>query len=428
MRLSSYFLPILKETPAEASIASHRLMLRAGMIDQNAAGIYTWLPLGEKILMKLDKIIHEEQEKIDCYRMIMPTIQQAKLWQESGRYDDYGLEMLRMVDRHDREMLYGPTHEEVVTDIMRKHLTSYKQLPKRVFQIHWKFRDEIRPRFGIMRGREFYMKDAYSLDEDKERAEATYNDFYDCYLRTFKRMGLDVIPLQADPGAIGGDLSHEFHVVAETGESAIFFDKNILKVSNENWNRQGLAPFYATAEETHDPKNCPVKEEDLIQKRGIEVGHIFYFGTKYSQSMGLHLAGPNDTKITPHMGSYGIGVGRLVPAIIEAFHDEQGIIWPKQVAPFMVGLLNICPKKENVTTYCNDLYTTLHNAGIDTLYDDRDERPGVKFATQDLIGTPYQVIIGEKCLEKGEIEVKDRATGERQYMTQDALLNMLKAC
>jgi prolyl-tRNA synthetase len=423
MRLSNYFLPTLKEIPAEAQIASHRLMLRAGMINQTTAGIYSWLPLGLKVLQNIERIVAEEQDRIGCHRVLMPTLQPASLWQESGRYDDYGKEMLRIKDRHDRDMLYGPTNEEVITDIMRQYLKSYRQLPQTLYQIGWKFRDEIRPRFGVMRGREFLMKDGYSFDLDYEGAKETYKKIFESYLVIFRRMGLTAIPVRADSGAIGGDLSHEFQIVAPTGESAIYYDQSYDSFAPQDMTFDKLQSLYAAADEKHDPDNCPIPNDRIKTARGIEIGHIFYFGTKYSKAMNLEVVGPNGEPIIPEMGSYGIGVSRLVGAIIEASHDENGIIWPESVAPFQIGLVNAKIGDEKLDSLANDFYQKLNNQGTEVLYDDRAERPGVKFSNMDLIGLPWQVIIGNKTAEHGTVEVKNRRTGERNDMSLDECLN-----
>lgn len=422
MRLSQYFLPTLKETPAEAQIPSHRLMLRAGLINQTTSGIYTWLPMGEKILKHLDQIVAEEQDRIGCHRITMPTIQPAHLWQESGRYEDYGKEMLRIKDRHEREMLYGPTHEEVITDVVRQYVNSYRQLPLCLYQIHWKFRDEIRPRFGVMRGREFYMKDAYSFDLDMESARRSYEKMYNAYLKTFARMGLKAIPMSADSGAIGGDLSHEFHVVADTGESAIYYHRAFENITEADYSMEKLSKLYAVSDEKHDPANCPIHADQLISRRGIEVGHIFYFGTKYSKSMNLKVTGADGKPVYPEMGSYGIGVSRLVAAIIEANHDEHGIIWPEQVSPFRIGLID-AKNDAQTQAISEQLHERLNNAGISVLYDDRSERAGVKFSDMDLIGVPWHVIVGGKTLTNGTVEIKNRRTGEREDLSIDDILN-----
>lgn len=423
MRLSNYFLPTLKETPAEAQIASHRLMLRAGMINQTAAGIYSWLPIGLRVLQNIERIVAEEQDKIGCHRVLMPTLQPASLWQESGRYDDYGKEMLRIKDRHERDMLYGPTNEEVITDIMRQYIKSYRQLPQTLYQIGWKFRDEIRPRFGVMRGREFLMKDGYSFDLDYQGAKETYKKIFESYLVIFRRMGLTAIPVRADSGAIGGDLSHEFQIVAPTGESTIYYDMDYDSLTAEELTFDKLQSLYAAADEKHDPSNCPISNDHIKTARGIEIGHIFYFGTKYSKAMKLEVAGPNGETIIPEMGSYGIGVSRLVGAIIEANHDDSGIIWPETVAPFRVGLINAKTGDEKLDSLASDFYQKLNNQGTEVLYDDRAERPGVKFSNMDLIGLPWQVIVGNKTAEQGTVEVKNRRTGERSDMSMESFLN-----
>ena len=434
MRLSQYFLPLLKETPKEAQIASHRLMLRAGMIQQSSAGIYSWLPLGKKVLDKIADIVRQEQNRAGALEIMMPTIQPAELWQESGRYDDYGAEMLRIRDRHERDMLYGPTNEEQVTDIFRAHVRSYKALPLNLYHIQWKFRDEVRPRFGIMRGREFLMKDAYSFDTDAQGARAAYNRMFVSYLKTFARMGLTAIPMEADTGPIGGDMSHEFIILAETGESGVYFHKDWLNadlVTQVNYD-EDLQPvidrftsLYARADEMHDPDQCPVPADELMSLRGIEVGHIFYFGEKYSAAMGASVAGPDGSNKPVHMGSYGIGVSRLVGGIIEASHDEKGIIWPRAVAPFDVAVVNLKVGDDTCMTCADDLYATLQAAGADPIYDDRDDRPGAKLAAMDLIGIPWQIIIGPRGMDNGVVEVKNRRTGEAVEVSPDSALTMV---
>ena len=429
MRRSEYFLPTLKETPAEAQIVSHRLMLRAGLVRQSSAGIYTWLPMGLRVLKRIERIVREEQDRAGAQEILMPTIQSADLWRKSGRYDDYGQEMLRIRDRHDREMLYGPTNEELITDIVATELHSYKELPKNLYHIQWKFRDEIRPRFGVMRGREFLMKDNYSFDLDYDGARHSYNKMFVAYLRTFARLGLRAIPMQAETGPIGGDLSHEFVILADTGESEVFCDKSLLELDPpgddvdydadllplvEQWTR-----FYAATDNKHDADACPVPAEKLVQARGIEVGHIFYFGTKYSARLGATVQGADGERVALEMGSYGIGVSRLVGAIIEASHDKAGIIWPDSVAPFAVGLLNLKPGDAACDKVCEGLSATLRRAGLEYLYDDRDERAGVKFADMDLIGLPWQVVVGPRGAAAGKVEVKRRDTGERQDHTID---------
>jgi prolyl-tRNA synthetase len=423
MRLSVYFLPTLKETPAEAQIVSHRLMLRAGMIRQSSAGIYSWLPLGLRVLRKVEQIVREEQDGAGCQELLMPTVQPAELWRESGRYDDYGQEMLRITDRHGRDMLYGPTHEEVITEIFRSYIKSYRDLPKNLYQIQWKFRDEVRPRYGVMRGREFLMKDNYSFDLDVAGAERSYDNMYAAYLKTFARMGLRTIPVKADPGAIGGDMSHEFHVLAETGEGKVFYDAAFDELTLEGGEAEldRLKPLYAAADEKHDPECCPVAADRLRQARGIEVGHIFYFGKKYSEPMGAVVAGPDGRPITVEMGSYGIGISRLPAAIIEASHDEAGIIWPETVAPFKVGLVSLKVGDDQCDRTSEAVYAALGRAGVEVLYNDRDESPGAKFAEMDLVGLPWQVIVGPRGLQAGTVELKERRTGARQHLSVESV-------
>lgn len=426
MRLSRFFIPLIKENPSEAAITSHRLMLRAGMIRQTNSGIYSWLPLGLKVLKKIENIVREEMDKAGAVEILMPTIQPAKLWQESGRYDDYGKEMLRIVDRHENELLFGPTAEEVVTDIFRKNVKSYKSLPLNLYNIQWKFRDEIRPRFGVMRGREFLMKDAYSFDLDKESAKNSYEIMYEAYLKVFKRMGLTAIPVRADNGAIGGDLSHEFQILAETGESQIYYDKKFDDlITQDEIDTNEMRKLYAAADEMHDKDNCPVPVEDLRSKRGVEVGHIFNFGTKYTKAMNVTVLDQDGKAIHPDMGSYGIGVSRLVGGIIESSHDEAGIIWPESVAPFKVGLVNIRTGDEACDKACEDLYNRLQNAGVEVLYDDTTDSAGKKFASMDLIGLPWQLAIGPRGVQEGTVEVKNRKTGEKEDLSVGAVLGKL---
>jgi len=431
MRLSRLFLPTLKETPTEAQIVSHRLMLRAGMVRQHAAGIYNWLPLGTRVLQNIMQVVREEQNAAGAQEIIMPTIQSGELWKESGRYDDYGPEMLRIKDRHERDMLYGPTHEEVVTDIFRNNIKSYRDLPKNLYQIHWKFRDEVRPRFGVMRGREFLMKDAYSFDLDYAKSKHAYNQMFVAYLRTFARLGLKAIPMKADSGPIGGDLSHEFIVLADTGESAVFCHKALSeKPAPENVDYEAdLQPIiddwtsmYAATEEKHDADAAAKLGGDLVSARGIEVGHIFHFGKKYSDPMKAAVIGSDGNPVTVHMGSYGIGVSRLVGAIIEASHDEHGIIWPDSVAPFQIGLINLKTGDAACDAACKTIYETLLKQGREVLYDDRDERAGVKFADMDLIGLPWQVVVGPKGAAKGVAEVKRRAGGAKEELSFEAAI------
>ena len=427
MRLSKFFLPTLKETPAEAQIASHRLMLRAGMIRQESAGIYSWLPLGLRVLKNIEIIIREEQDAAGAQEILMPTIQPADLWRESGRYDDYGKEMLRIEDRHGRDLLYGPTNEEMVTSILKDYIKSYRELPVNLYHIQWKFRDEVRPRFGVMRGREFLMKDAYSFDLDLAGAKKSYDNMFAAYLRTFARMGLKAVPVRADPGAIGGDMSHEFHILAETGESAIFYDAayDELTLDMDNPDVATLQSIYAAEEALHDPETCPVAGDRLKQARGIEVGHIFYFGTKYSKAMDLVVDGPEGERIPPEMGSYGIGVSRLPAAVIEASHDENGIIWPDSVAPFTIGLVNLKVADEACVSQCEDIYNRLREAGVEALYDDREERPGAKFADMDLIGLPWRLVVGPRGIKASTVELKRRAGGEREELSLESALAKL---
>ncbi|RAU22494.1 proline--tRNA ligase [Paramagnetospirillum kuznetsovii] len=427
MRRSAFFLPTLKETPSEAQIASHRLMLRAGMVRQSAAGIYSWLPLGFKVLRKIEQIVREEQDAAGAQELLMPTIQSADIWRESERYDAYGKEMLRFKDRHDREMLYGPTNEELITQLFRDNVRSYRDLPKILYHIQWKFRDEVRPRFGVMRGREFLMKDSYSFDMDFEGAKRSYEAMFTAYLKTFKRMGLTAIPMQADSGAIGGNLTHEFHVLAETGESGVFYDiaYDDLAAKGEI-DLAALNDLYAATDEKHVPggPNVPPPER-LREARGIEVGHIFYFGTKYSKAMNAMVQGKDGEPVFAEMGSYGIGVSRLVGAIIEAYHDDRGIKWPESVAPFKVGLINLKAGDALCDKTCDDIYAKLGAAGVEVLYDDRDDRAGVKFADMDLIGLPWQLIAGPKGLAQGVVELKNRATDEKVELSVDSALARL---
>ncbi|WP_187971642.1 proline--tRNA ligase [Aquibium microcysteis] len=440
MRLSRYFLPILKENPREAEIVSHRLMLRAGMIKQQALGSFSWLPLGKRVLDKVCRIIREEQDRAGALEIMMPTIQSAELWRESGRYDAYGPEMLRLQDRHDREMLYGPTNEEMVTDIFRSYVKSYKDLPLNLYHIQWKFRDEMRPRFGVMRSREFLMKDAYSFDLNYEGAKAAYNRMFVSYLRTFTRMGLQAIPMRADTGPIGGDLSHEFIILADTGESQVYCHRDYLALpvpgaDTDFGNDSEIAGIvkdwttpYAATDEMHDEDAwAAVAPEAQVSARGIEVGHIFHFGEKYSKPFGASVTGPDGKEHLVSMGSYGIGPSRLIAAIIEAFHDEAGIIWPESVAPFDVALINMKPGDQGCDTVCEDLYAKLSAAGRDVLYDDTDQRAGGKFATADLIGLPWQVIVGPRGVAAGEVEIKNRRTGARETLSPADLLGRFGA-
>ncbi len=438
MRLSRYFLPVLKENPAEAQIVSHRLMLRAGMIKQSAAGIYSWLPLGLKVLKNIENIIHEEQEKAGHLAILMPTIQSADLWRESGRYEEYGEEMLRFKDRHDRDMLFTPTAEELITDIFRGHVNSYKDLPLTMYQIQWKFRDERRPRFGVMRGREFYMKDGYNFDLTKEDALHAYNRHLVSYLRSYERMGLQAIPMRADSGPIGGEDTHEFLVLAETGESEVFYDKAVteLKFGDRDIDFNNIQQCqsimdeftdkYARTDETHDEVAFEkVPEERRQVARGIEVGQIFYFGTKYSEAMGAMVQDSEGQTVPVHMGSHGIGVSRLVGAIIEASHDDKGIIWPEGVTPYHCGIINLKQGDEEADSACESLYQRLGVAGLEPLYDDRKERAGGKFATMDLIGLPWRITVGPRGLKNGVVELTNRRTGKSDEMSPEAAIKKL---
>jgi prolyl-tRNA synthetase len=435
MRLSRYFLPIVKETPKEAEIVSHRLMLRAGMIRQEGAGIYAWLPLGYRVLQKISAVIREEQNRSGAIELLMPTIQSAELWRESGRYDDYGKEMLRIKDRHDREMLYGPTNEEMITEIFRANVRSYKDLPLNLYHIQWKFRDEVRPRFGVMRSREFLMKDAYSFDLDAKSARHSYNKMFTAYLRTFARFGLTAIPMAAESGPIGGDLSHEFIIIASTGESEVFCHKDYLSFTmppndidfDSVETMQGVfdkwTSLYAATSEKHDEaKFAAVPESQRISARGIEVGHIFYFGTKYSLPMKAVVNGPDGREAYVHMGSYGIGPSRLAAALIEANHDDAGMLWPDAAAPFDVGVINLKVGDAACDGASRQAIAALEAGGLETLYDDRDERPGAKFATMDLIGVPHQIIVGPKSLGEGKVEIKERRTGARELVSLEAAI------
>ena len=436
MRLSKYFMPILRDDPKEAEIVSHKLMLRAGMIRQESAGIYSWLPTGFRVLKNIERIVREEQDRAGAIEVLMPTIQPADLWRKSGRYDDYGKEMLRITDRHERDMLYGPTNEEMITEIFRSGVQSYKDLPRNLYHIQWKFRDEVRPRFGIMRGREFLMKDAYSFDLSAEAGRHSYNKMFVSYLRTFARMGLKAIPMRAETGPIGGDQSHEFLILAETGESEVFFDRDFYDM---NWSEfeidyddvgkvaavvEEFTSKYAATDDMHDASEFEAKvpENKRLSGRGIEVGHIFFFGTKYSDPLGCVVQDEEGQSVTVHSGSYGVGVSRLAGAIIEASHDEAGIIWPEAVAPFRIGLINLKAGDADTDAACDKIHNELEAAGISVLYDDRDDRAGAKFARMDLIGLPWQVIIGPRGLKDGIAEVKNRATGDRENVPLDEVV------
>ncbi|MGB7405861.1 MAG: proline--tRNA ligase [Pacificimonas sp.] len=429
MRMSRTFVPILKETPSDAEIVSHQLMLRAGMIRQTSAGIYAWLPLGQRVLQKIADIVRREQDRAGAAEWLMPTIQPADLWRESGRYDAYGPEMLRIKDRHDRDMLYGPTNEEMITSIFMGGAKSYRDLPKMFYHIQWKFRDETRPRFGVMRGREFLMKDAYSFDLDEAGMTASYQTQFRAYLRTFAALGLKAVPVRAPTGPIGGDLSHEFHVLADTGESAIYYDAALEDIDIEAPDAvDRLSATYAMEEEEHEKvADCPVPADRLLKRRGIEVGHIFAFGDKYTKSMGYSVQDKDGGTVHPLGGSYGIGVSRIAAAAIEASHDDDGIVWPEQIAPYHVGLINLRQGDDACDAACADLYAKLTGADIDVLYDDRDERGGAKFAGMDLIGLPWQVIVGPRGVKSGVVEVKNRRTGERSEVAPEDVMAMVAA-
>src|SRR4051812_10258795 len=438
MRWSRAFLPVLKESPADAQIVSHKLMLRAGLVRQTAAGIYAWLPLGFRVLKKIEQIVREEQDRAGAQEMLMPTLQSAELWRESGRYDAYGPEMLRIRDRHDREMLYGPTNEDMITALFRDEVKSYRDLPRMLYHIQWKFRDEVRPRFGVMRGREFLMKDAYSFDLDEAGARLSYYKQMLAYLRTFQRIGIQAVPMKAASGPIGGDLSHEFIVLAPTGESELFYD---AAYDEFDWHQSNLhyddeaelqALFdrvnstYAATDETHDEARwSEVPAEKQRTGRGIEVGHIFYFGDKYSAAMGLKVSGRDGTPVTPMMGSYGVGVSRLVGAVIEASHDEAGIIWPEAVAPWQVGLVTMRADDQPTLDAAEGICAKLESLGVETLYDDRDERGGVKLGSMDMIGLPWQLIVGPRGIAAGTVELKRRSTGEREELSIESALARL---
>ena len=425
MKFSSFFIPTLKNLPAEAEIISHQLMIRAGMIKQASAGIYSWLPLGLKVLKKIEHIVRDEQNKAGAIEVLMPTIQSADLWIKSGRYEDYGKEMLRIQDRSGREMLYGPTNEELITDIFQSYITSYKDLPKNFYHIQWKFRDEVRPRFGVMRGREFLMKDNYSFDLTEEESKISYNKMFTAYIKTFLRMGLTPISLRAETGPIGGNLSHEFQILAKTGESTLYYDKDLEKIDPETINPDKLQSYYAAVDDLHDEKNCPISKEQLKISKGIEVGHIFYFGTKYSEKLSAFVQNNKGKKTAVHMGSYGIGISRLVGAIIEAFHDDKGIKWPISVAPFHVSLINLMIDDKACAKMSNIMYEKISNSKLDVLYDDRDCSIGKKLSDNDLIGIPYQVIIGKRDLKDNIVQLKNRLNNETKKISPEEALNFL---
>jgi len=435
MKLSNFFLPILKESPSEAKIKSHQLMLRSGMIRQSASGIYSWLPLGLRVLKNIENVVRDEQNNAGANELLMPTIQSADIWKESGRYDDYGKEMLRITDRHDRDLLYGPTNEELITQIFRDNVKSYKSLPLLLYHIQWQFRDEIRPRFGVMRCREFLMKDTYSFDLDKSSAENSYKKMFLSYLKTFEKFDLKAIPMKAETGPIGGDLSHEFIILAETGESEVFLDKNLLEIETKNidYTKEKIdkivnkySSFYAATDEKHDVIEFEkkVEKKNRLNTRGIEIGHIFYFGDKYSKSMKAFVNSKDGTNINPQMGSYGIGVSRLPAAIIEAKYNGEYMKWPNSVTPFKVAILNLGKNGDEADQKSQDIYQILKNSNLDPILDDTSENPSSKFKNFDLIGIPYQIIIGSK-LEKSEYEFKELGE-DKKIMSKEEIINKLK--
>ncbi len=424
MKYSNFFLPTLKDYPSDAEIISHKLMIRAGMIKQSSAGIYSWLPLGLIVLKKIEQIVREEQNNAGAIELLMPTIQSSDLWVKSGRYDDYGKEMLRIKDRSGREMLYGPTNEELITDIFQSHINSYKDLPKNLYHIQWKFRDEVRPRFGVMRGREFLMKDNYSFDLNEKEAKKSYDIMFKAYIKTFIRMGLTPISLRAETGPIGGNLSHEFQILAKTGESKLFYDKKLESLNPENLDPNELQSFYAAVDDQHDEKNCPISKEDLKISKGIEVGHIFYFGTKYSEKLNAFVQDQNGKNIPVHMGSYGIGVSRLVGAIIEAYHDEKGIKWPLSVAPFKISIINLMPDDQDCATKAMEYYEYFMKK-CDVILDDRICSIGKKLSDNELIGIPLQIIIGKRDLQNLKVEFRDRRNNQIDKIEIDQLINFI---
>jgi prolyl-tRNA synthetase len=411
MKFSNLLFNSLKESPKEAKIVSHQLMLRSSMIRQHTSGIYTWLPLGFKVLKNIEKIVRFNQDKIGCNEMMMSTIQSSDLWKKSGRYSDYGKEMLRINDRHDNELLYGPTNEEVITDLFSDYVNSYKGLPKYLYHIQWKFRDEIRPRFGVMRGREFLMKDAYSFDLDHESAVETYKIFFKCYLQTFIDLGLQPIPVKAATGAIGGDLSHEFQIIAKTGESELAYDPELVSQNLLNKSYEEITSMYSASDEMID-KN----RSNVVIGRGIEVGHIFNFGTKYSLPLECYVLNNEGKKVAPYMGSYGVGVSRLTAAIIEAFHDENGIKWPFNVSPFKINIISSTQGSNNEVA--EKLLEKLILKYENVSYDDRDLGMGRKIKDSELIGIPWSIIIGKKFEENKQLEITNRSNGEKLFLTE----------
>ena len=437
MRLSKFFVPMVKDLPADERIKSHQLMLKTGMIKQSAAGIYSWLPLGFKVMKKIEQIVREEQNKIGAQEILMPTIQSSEIWKESGRYDDYGDEMLRIKDRQNREMLYGPTNEELITDIFRSNIKSYKSLPQLLYHIQWKFRDELRPRFGIMRCREFYMKDAYSFDINDDEALYSYNKFFLSYLRTFKRLDLTAIPMAADTGPIGGNLSHEFIILAETGESKIFSDKRIFEVNYDNTTlekdslvdlRNKYEAFYSVTDEKFDKKEFEnkVTTENRLITKGIEVGHIFYFGDKYSKALNASVDLPGGKKDFVKMGSYGVGVSRLVGAIIEAKYNEKDetMNWPLSVAPYELAIIPMITKNDTSNLEkAEKIFKFFESKKIDTIIDDTDENISSKMKKFNLIGVPYQIIVGKKS-EGDSFEFKEIGK-DAQIMSKNQISELI---
>jgi prolyl-tRNA synthetase len=422
MKITNYFIPILKETPSDASVVSHQLMIRAGMIRQQNSGIYVWLPLGLRVLKKIEGIVRKGMEQAGATEILMPCIQPQELWDETGRSDSYGKEMLKIVDRHEHKLLFGPTNEEVVTDLFRNNIKSYKALPKNLYHIQWKFRDEIRPRFGLLRGREFLMKDAYSFDLDKQSAELSYNNMFEAYIKIFKALGLKAIPARAPSGPIGGDLTHEFHILSDEGESQIFYDPAIEgELTTPNPSAKALREFYSVTDEVHETGSHP-SQASLKTHKSIEIGHIFYSGTKYTDAMRVTVTDESGQQIVPYCGCYGIGVSRLVAAIIETSYDAKGIIWHESIAPFQIALINLHTKDEAARKASNALYDQLNASGLDTLYDDSTASPGSKLATQDLIGIPWQIIVSSKLVEEQAVEVKNRRTQEiKKFAYEEAI-------
>ena len=425
MKYSEFFIPTLKDAPTDAEIISHKLMVRSGMIKQSSSGIYSWLPLGLKVLKKIEKIVREEQDKAGAIELLMPTIQSADLWIKSGRYDEYGKEMLRINDRSGREMLYGPTNEELITDIFQSNISTYKELPKNFYHIQWKFRDELRPRFGVMRGREFLMKDAYSFDLNEEGAKKSYNNMFKAYIKTFLRMGLTPISLRAETGPIGGNLSHEFQILAKTGESTLYYDKELEKINPENIEVDELTSFYAAVDDQHDSKNCPIPDNNLKISKGIEVGHIFYFGTKYSEKLEGYVQDQDGKNVPVHMGSYGIGVSRLVGAIIEAYHDDKGIKWPLAVAPFALSIINLMPEDQNCALKSEEYYKYFMENNVDVILDDRNCSIGKKLSDNELIGIPLQIIVGKRDLKEGNVEIKNRNFNLVEKISTNEVINYI---